>query len=53
MYGKHRAYLFWSAQNELVFDANELKTNPQKGRKTHLGCNIEPEFATRKGCQAG
>jgi len=25
----------WSAQNELVFDANELKTNPQKAPETH------------------
>jgi hypothetical protein len=44
---------FWSAQNELVFDANELKTNPKKGAKNHHLRGFEVEFAAQKAPRVG
>ena len=45
---KRKELVFFWAKNELVFDANELKTNIKTGPKNRLLRGIEAKFAGRK-----
>jgi hypothetical protein len=45
---KRQELAFFGAKNEVVLNANELKTNPKTGPKNRLLRGIEAKFAGRK-----